>query len=107
MKKTFKEQWNERLAEAQQKEDKMSKPEIRDTPEATKHYRKIGFMLFVLGCAFAVANFATLMMEGRILIISFSVMIFCIPFGLWLVAFGKLPRWFTELNKHLKKGYKK
>ncbi len=95
----WKTKWNQHLAEAKKKEDRLSKPEMRNTKEAKRHYRRIGFFLFIIGLAFTLANYIAVLEVGRVLILSVAAMIFFVPFGLWLMIVGKLPRWFAKLSK--------
>jgi hypothetical protein len=103
MEKDLKTRWTEHLAEAKRKEGRLSQPEVRNSIEAKKHYRKIGLALFILGLAFTLSNVISAIHVDRFLTLSVTAMIFFIPFGLWLMVVGKLPKWFINFNTYLKK----
>lgn len=79
-----------RLEEEQKKAAMYSKNP--SSPEAKKSARTGGAILFVIGLAFAVANYWTWTNQGSVWILALACMIAFLGLGLYAMITGKMPK---------------
>lgn len=85
-----------KLKENERLDKKYRSPEFRDTPEAKRHYRKMGMGFILGGCIAALAGLVSLITSQSIPVLWIAIVIVLIPLGMYVVSVGRLPKWMRK-----------
>lgn len=92
MKKSWKERFEEAYKANQAAHKKRLDPNQTDPEEAKKFYRKMGALVFVIGCLAAAFTIALVIFEGVIYFFSAALSLVAIVLGVWQMITGKPPK---------------